>query len=556
MLNIAVAGAIPKEPRVIDRLTEWLGRVRGCAASGAGGPKLTFIVSPAYATPEWREWIFGAGCRVTGIDSGEDELWEDAFDRRIHVESALRETLGDMICNRADILLAVWNENVRELDGATWELLRIALSKRLPCVWISARTGKVYWQEKTVYDTCDPKRVEQIISATDDVDVEPATCERPSPLLRAGGRLYRWFLGKYRAGRRSAKAEEDALLRDDYRLGPEFSDEDACRLRLLERYRAFDRAAIECNDLYQAALYWRAVLPMITSVFVAIGFYATDVLAALPFGSMTAWEIVAGVGFLIHGFLNLYVFLLSRSAKIQACQNGMIENRQMAELLRIVIHFIPFGIYPDLRRLCGEDRRLYARIRMVIGEAESGLSHQQQIGRRHTVDAFRHAEQMLVDQIEYHTQSCERYARLVAHLERWSNAVFYAGFGFILFRAGLKFVMSFGVSFPEVTLNNGVTLRKFVSSAANMLALMVPAWYSFFTAKLSLCNFRFNRDNHRSMQALLLGERDNFEHLRCIIDDAPAEALRSMAESLAEIMAVKDTLIWVKQYRGTRISHL
>lgn len=556
MFQVAVAGVLGRDQRIIDRLDACLTQLRERLEPVGGPDGMRFIASPAYASGQWLEWASRSGCGITGYGSSGDLLREEAFDRTVCIDDAIRDTLGDALCDQADLMLAVWNEDVLEQDGATWELLRMALRKRLPCAWISARTGQVYWQESTVYDTYDPDNLKRVIKPLAEARLEPVAVERsPSPLLRAGARLYRRFLGKYRATHKRIDAREDLLLRDDYRLGAELSDAEACRRQLLEHYRRFDRAAIECNDLYQAALYWRAVLPWVTSIFVAIGFYATSVFAALPF--RLNWGFVAGVGFLVHGLLNLYVYLLSKSAKIEAYHEGMIRNRQTAEMLRILIHLVPFGIQPELRRLCGEDQALYGTLRRIILEAE-WKAGPRRISRADYVEAFVHIDEMLSDQIAYHQISSERYSRMVAHLKKWASLAFGIGFGFILLRACLQFVMSLpSVTLPSRTLGNGkVVLSGFITSFANMLALMMPAWFSFFTNKLSLCNFQFNEENHRRMLRLLRDEQDNFQHLQQRIDRAPVEALQTICESLAELMTKRDVSVWVRQYEQTRIKHL
>ena len=556
MLQVAVAGVLERDRKIIDRLDACLAQIRKQLEPIEGAGRMRFIFSPAYASSQWLEWASQFNCGIMGYGSSGDLLKEKAFDRTVIIDDAIRDTLGDALCDQADLMLAVWNEDALEQDGATWELLRMALRKRLPCIWISSKTGQVYWQESTVYDTYDPDNLKHVIKPLAEARLEPVTVERsPSVLLRTGAHLYRRFLDKYGATHKRIDAREDLLLRDDYRMGPDFSDAEACRRQLLEHYRCFDRAAIRCNDLYQATLYWRAVLPWVTSIFVAIGFYATSVFAALPFS--TNWGFVAGVGFLIHGLLNLYVYMLSKSAKIKAYHEGMIRNRKVAEMLRMLIHLVPFGIVPELRRLCGEDQALYGVLRRIILEAESKAGSLR-ISRADYVEAFKHIDEMLSDQIAYHQISNERYSSMVTHLEKWAKIAFGIGFGFILLRAGLQFVMSLpNVALPHLTLGaDKVELSRFVPSFANMLALMMPAWFSFFTNKLSLCNFRFNQDNHQKMLELLRDEQDNFQHLQQIIDIAPVEALQTISESLTELMTKRDVSVWVRQYEQTRIKHL
>ena len=96
----------------------------------------------------------------------------------------------------------------------------------------------------------------------------------------------------------------------------------------------------------------------------------------------------------------------------------------------------------------------------------------------------------------------------------------------------------------------------FISTFAYMAALLMPAWFAYFSTKLSLCNFRFNRDNHRRMVQLLEEEQRNIAQLRSSIDEVPVVALQAVSEDLAEVMLVEDNSLWTKQYENTRVTHL
>ena len=83
-------------------------------------------------------------------------------------------------------------------------------------------------------------------------------------------------------------------------------------------------------------------------------------------------SVVAGVGFLIHGILNLYVYILSRSETIKGWHQGFLHDRYIAEILRVLIHFEPYGINLNLRKLCGDNQRIYTTVMRMTGKSESG----------------------------------------------------------------------------------------------------------------------------------------------------------------------------------------
>ena len=555
MFTIAIAGELPDNGALFRQADELLGQIKGYLSPQSGEIQLRFALSPPYTGGAWREWLGRSGCPVSGYLNASCDNGEDRFDHYIRVNSPLRDTLGELLCDRNDLLIVVWNEDVNELDGATWELMRIALRKRMPWLWISSKTGRIYWPDKTSYEPYRPEQLRELCEITTQAEKESDPCEiKDFPLLFIGRRFYKRYLRRYKASAKTVDAKEDLILRDDYELTGQFAAAESSRRILLQQYHHYDNTAIEMGDRYHSALYWRSVLPMITTLIVAVGFYGTSVIAAIPIFSLRTWGIIAGFGFLFHGLLNLYVFLLSKSKRVKAYQEEMLRNRRMAEMLRVLIHFVPFGISPDLRKLCGGDRRLYASLRRIVLQAEPDSM---EITRENSVEMFLHIDEMLSDQIAYHTLSRDRFSRLVNHLDRWSRAVFYIGFCVVILRAGLQFLMSIpDFPLPQLQLGNDLSAKGFISSFANMAALLSPTWYSYFATKLSLCNFRFNRDNHQMMMDLLAEEQRNADLLRETIDDVPAEAFSAIGENLAEIMLVTDNSVWTAQYRNTRITHL
>lgn len=369
-----------------------------------------------------------------------------------------------------------------------------------------------------------------------------------------GAWFYKRFLRRYKAEKRVINAKTDRLLLEEYHLPEHFAEGEKLRKRLLSSYQRFDSAAIEMNEKYQSVLYWRSILPIITSLIVAVGFYASSVLAAIPIFSKSVWAVIGGFGFLFHGLLNLYVFLIARSKTVAQYWRGMVKNRQMAELLRVIIHFAPFGVPLDYRKLSGGDLMLSVSARTLTADA-APQTHI--LSSEHVAEALEHVEEMLSDQLAYHSISHERYIKVVEHLERWSKVVFCISFAIVLLRAALQFLFAMP-SFPALgmKLGNGVSLKSFITSFANMLALLTPAWYAYFVSKLSLGNYRFNRDNHQIMTENLREELYHIELLKKYGETPPMEALRDVCESLAETMLVKDNSLWATRYQKTLVSHI
>ena len=345
MFSIAIAGRLPQDDRLIQRLSAQVGQIQALTAAEGKQTGLRIEISPSYASEQWCALVRSWGYPVFGYEGAGGPAWGEMFDRVVRIENTRRDSLGEILCDQADILLAVWNEDIGELDGATWELMRIALKSWVPCIWISTRNGQRYWQDKTVYDTFEERRLAQLVSVAVNPETEPVRCgDREIPMLFVPRFLYNRYIRRYRAARRIVDIRQDTILEPDCPLAQVSPEAEAMRKQLVGQFRRFDQQAIACNERYQSVLYWRAILPLIATLFIALGFYGGSVLAAIPGISKKTWEIIAGCGFLCHALVNLYVFMLSRSRRVRAYQSGMIKNRQMAEMLRMLIHFAPFGM--------------------------------------------------------------------------------------------------------------------------------------------------------------------------------------------------------------------
>ena len=156
---------------------------------------------------------------------------------------------------------------------------------------------------------------------------------------------------------------------------------------------------------------------------------------------------------------------------------------------------------------------------------------------------------MVDDQTAYHEASVKRYSGIVKTLKKWGRAVFFAGFTFVVLRALFKFT-TLVRPIPLIPLGTqGVTLRSFVGSASNMLAMLLPAWAAYFSTKLSQCNYQFNLDNHTRMVSSLKQIREQITMIETSFPEVSLEYVSALGESVARIMLGEDTSSWIRQYR-------
>lgn len=94
------------------------------------------LVPLIQGNPGWNETHKFPLCVFQMRGSGADIA---LCEQTIRKDTSLRNLLGEAICDKSDALIVVWNEDVMELSGATWELMRIAYDRKIPCIWISTK---------------------------------------------------------------------------------------------------------------------------------------------------------------------------------------------------------------------------------------------------------------------------------------------------------------------------------------------------------------------------------------------------------------------------------
>ena len=140
--QLAVGGRLPEEGPVLNAVRGRLGDILAWMDTASGGPGVQFLMSPAYTDERWtslpgieREDVF-CFCKR------DDPDWSARCGRTLWEDTPLRAVVGEAMCDRADLVLAVWDEDVTEDSGAAWELIQMAHKERTPCLWLSARTGR------------------------------------------------------------------------------------------------------------------------------------------------------------------------------------------------------------------------------------------------------------------------------------------------------------------------------------------------------------------------------------------------------------------------------
>ena len=565
-MRIALAGELPVDQQLFGKIDLLVGQISGYLCQDNVGADLQIIVSPSYTGKSWMEWndthkfplcVFQMG--TTGDSTAGMGLCEQI----IRKDTSLRNLLGEAICDKADALIVVWNEDVMELSSATWELMRIAYDRKVPCIWISTKSKQIYCLWESYYKKYTP----QYLSAMN----EPLQREKLCPAVledKKGQLIAFWekrrikYLKKHKADNAVYPSEEDRLLKQDYAMEDGVSAGEAVRQVLLGKFIQFDAAAIELNSRFQTMLYQRSILPFIATIFLAVGFYVETLLgktispwmhgftdeSGLARAVILLTGLLAGIGFLIHGYLNLYAFRMSKNTSIYQWQKDFVYDRYVAEILRVLIHFAPYGVGLDLRRLCDRDRKLYMTVKHMTDDAEPA---EQNLDRKAVLSILQHMKEMLGDQLSYHEASRNRYKAVVASLEKWGGRIFYLGFGMVLVRGLLQFWLSL---FPLGEMY-GMDMHSIVRSFLNMLALLLPAWAGYFSTKAQQNNYSYNLKNHENMLIKIGAMRERVIHA-LEQEELPMEVLDILIKEFAELMLVEDTIGWQHQYMNLSMKPL
>ncbi len=573
--RVALAGELPSDAELFGIVDRILGQIREYLCPPDGDAPIQLVVSRPYTGAAWFAWNAPHGFPLMSYRMRGDADDGVTCAQTVQTDTVLRNQIGEAICDRSDILIAVWKEDVMEMSGATWELLKIAYERETPCIWISAKTKQIYCLWESFYKKYSEEYLKAVCGPVERDGLRPIEIEEKSTwFMNFWQKRYERYLKKYKAYMTEYPSEQDRLLKQDYQSKEAASQQpassqnvaasqqssasrEAVRRLLLDQFQRFDSAAVRLNQRFRAILYQRSILPFVATVFLAIGFYVETLVGGMvaqivPTAAAEAellTGLLAGTGFLIHGYINLHAYRMSKDPLFFRYREGFAYNRYVAEILRVMIHVTPYGVELDLRKLCGKDRKLYGMLRHVADDVEPG---RQKIDTSTARELLEHMEEMLENQSAYHEASGKRYRAIVDSLKKWQKKLFYLGFVMILVRAILQFALSVlsAQGTQELFLDSGM-LKSFL----NMLALLLPAWAGYFTSKLQQNHFQYNLENHENMVSKLRVLRERVARA-LEQEDISTELFVRLTEDSAQALVVEDTIGWNRKYRETSINPL
>ena len=544
VLTMAMIGHLPQETADARHLLDVL---EDSFHQALGDTQTRWLLSPAYSDAAWLALAKqrGAQCQIVRRES--DAAWADAGDCQVVTHARLRSYEGDWLLANADVLFIVYGEQAGEMDGAVWEMLCRAHNEHIPCVWLSSLTGKAYWPMESYYEPFQKDDFVRLLARMYARNA-PAEDENESLaarlMLRWGGALQRRFLAKHTPSTGERYEPRDVLIER-----PAQQQQGEMQRQLAALFQTHDRDAIDYGEKYRAVMYWRAVLPTIATVCLAIGIYVSDIPAIIR--TIAGWlglgvgataegvfaaldaplHALSGIGFLVNGFILLYAYRMSQASTLERWHQRYVNSRQAAEVYRILAHYAPYGIGIDLRRILSGNAQVLSTVR---GEVRRIAPEHVTLDDALLDEVLRHTGEMLEDQSAYHEKSVRRYEAVTSALVRRASVLKQLGFFWLLVRAVTQFFIGMGV----------IGQGNKTGTIANMIAMVLPAVATYFSAKNEQCKYEFHLENHRMMKKNIDGARVRIEEIRESAGTPSVELVASVAQTISELMIVDDTSNW------------
>lgn len=513
-----------------------------------GNMPLNIIVPNDEKSGEFRTLIDKAGS-VTNI--GADSLRS----------AGSGSVMADWIADQADLSIFLWDGREEFNSREIWTLIQACKRNNIPSVWIDINSPEsIYWTLDSYYDEYTKARLREYIAKLfcESGDAFDPPNEAKIPFWQLWDLLYGSFMKKYKAKFEPVPYICDKIMAKEPIENAVDEKRELKRRQIVGWFHYFDDNAVTYSQKYRTSIYLRSIMPFIATVFISVGFYAESILGfiyQIPYSYISPLAVIAGIGFLIHALINYYMYDLSENPNVTSWHIRFIDNRFIAEALKLTAHFAPFGIpvnhISSLNRF-GNKVSQRPHISGELRRITRSMEPADFVFDRHTsADLLENLTNMIDDQIAYHDRTQKRYATIVSRLKKYSAAIFAVGFVIVVLRGGLQFALVYAKT--DIA-RNGINLISFVKSFANMLALMVPSWASYFSLKLSLGNFEGLASNSRAMA-------DGLAMMKKMLDDEKKrtdisfERIYAFSKDISRLM-LGEVVEWYSQLSSYKLTKL
>lgn len=412
--------------------------------------------------------------------------------------------IAEYVVNKSDAMFLVWDGKQNFREGILWTILQFCKQKNIPYYLLNTeKLDEVSFSSDSYFVPYSRERVADYVASLYDYK---ETSEKDEPITLSGLwlALHNRFMNKYKLKAKNIPYMEDKLLSDSY--FPDGEENRQNHAMLTEYFSYYDQKAIKASTMYRASIYFRSVLPIIATFFIAIGFYAETVLTFIlgePFRlfGLSCWVVLAGIGFLIHAILNRYAAKTAQNPRVTRLRKDFVEARFIAEYLRVAIHSEIYGISVSNISMKDSlvDKNVLAKLHHIIRQ-QKPVSYVQ---TKDVMDeVIVNLEALIADQKSYHESCISRYELITQRLNKLANIFYMAGFSIVIGRGFLQFLVPYvssGLNLDQLI--HGIKIKSFISSFANMLALVMPAWASYFSTKLNMNSYAWLKNNSVKMKA-------------------------------------------------------
>jgi hypothetical protein len=289
----------------------------------------------------------------------------------------------DWVTSQTDIAIVLWDGSENTDSGHIWNFIEHCKKAGIPCIWIDTTDSeKKSWFQDIYPMPYNTKVLWEYIDgfyANDDLPPEPADITpKMFPLLN----MWKSLSAKYekkrgisptfditkKNGVSGGNFFEDNILRHAENLKKcikpfeldnpkntvdnDFSVMETNYVFLRKAFHDYENAADRISPYIRATLFCRTWIPLLTTIFLAIGFYLSPIMTFImslkPVEAFSGrpdwagWSLMAGIVFFTS--VVIYFYGLCNKKPYEANLKGYIVCRYVDEYLRVCIHFMAYGL--------------------------------------------------------------------------------------------------------------------------------------------------------------------------------------------------------------------
>lgn len=410
---------------------------------------------------------------------------------------------AEYIVNHSDVVFLLWDGTQSFQEGPLWTILQLCKQKSIPYFLINAqKVEDVSFSSSSYYVPYSPDFVHAYIKELFQHEV---TQEKLPEIrfFRFWKSFYDAFVNRHKIN--APAIPPDSMMDENYFPADHPSAQN--HAELVRFYQYYDTKAYQASKKYRASIYFCSVLPFWAMVAIAIGTYIE------PLGQQIVdiplWTILASCGFLLHALLNWYANNMAKNKHVAYLRTDFISSRFIAEYLRVLVHGEAYGIQLDHIPM---DTPLVKK--NVLAKLHHILRTQNQIdyvqSREETNKAVLNFKEYIDNQTGYHQNCITRYQKITTWLSRWAKTLLIVSLFVVIANSFFQFAfylshIALFSQFPPIP--------EWISTLADAASLLIPAWASYFSTKLTMNNFEWLHQNSVDMVAGYNAIRKDLEEI-------------------------------------------